>query len=247
LWEDRLTENLKGIKLMFVPCAEYMSDQLQKKLAELISGGMIIVFVGVLPKFNMKFKPSRVLAKYLGIQTRISYGPGDITTDNHSFRSLVYGYIQSKGSAKIIARSGTKTVGLTKKSGKGKYYYFTYDIGASGEPGRLSFLKDILVDNKITTPVSCSETDIDVVVRSNDRGAILFLINAGSWQLIRHTRKKVVVAVDLSQIGFRQAKIVLHDVFNADNKIKTTSQELRDGLIFEMDHLDARIYWIPKK
>lgn len=249
---DNLNDNWQAedfgeTKLLFVPCADYMSDKLQKKLAELISSGMIIVFVGLLPKFNMNFKPSRILAKHLGIQTRSSYGPGDISTETHSFRSLIYGYIQNKGTSRVIAKSGTKTVGVTKKLGKGRYYFFTYDIGAAGEPGRLSFLKDILNENKLTTPVSCSETDIDVIVRTNERGAILFLINASSGQLIRHTKKKVVVAVDLSQLGFRQAKVVLHDVFDTENKIKTTSLDLREGLVFEMDHLDARIYWIPQK
>lgn len=240
-------EDLTETQLIFVPCAEYMSDQLQKKLAELISKGMIVVFIGLLPRFNLQFKASRVLTKQLGIQTRSGYSPGYVETDNHSFRSIMFGNIQGKGSAKAIAKAGAKTVGVTKKLGKGKYYFFTYDIAAGGEPGRLCFLKDILHENSLTTPVTCSESDVDVVVKSNDKGAALFLINTGSGQLIRHKSKKVVVSVDLSQVGMRQAKIALHDIFDTENIIKTTSQALRDGLIFEMDYLDARIYWIPKK
>ncbi len=240
-------EDFSETKLIFVPCAEYMSEQLQKKLAELINNGMIVVFIGLLPRFNLQFKQSRILAKSLGIQTRAGYSPGNIETDNHSFRSIIFGNIQARGSAKAIAKVGTKTVAISKKMGKGKYYFFTYDIAAGGEPGRLCYIKDILHENSIETPVNCSESDIDVVVKTNEKGAVLFLINTGSGQLIRHKSKKVVVSVDLSQVGFRQAKLKLHDIFNTDNVIKTTSQELRDGIIFEMDYLDARIYWIPKK
>ena len=247
LEENRPLDDQNDIKLLFVPCGEYMSDELQKKLVELINNGTVVVFVGLLPKYNLQFKPSKILAKHLGIQTRGSYAPGYIETDNQAFRSINYGYVQSKGSAKQIAKCGAKTVGVTKKMGKGKYYFFTYDIAAGGEPGRLCFLKDVLTQSGITTPINCSESDISAVVKTNDKGAALFLVNTGSAQLVRHSRKKVVVAVDLSQVGFRQAKVTLHDVFDTEVKIKTTSQELRDGLIFEMDHLDARIYWIPKK
>ncbi len=240
-------EDFSETKLMFVPCAEYMSDHLQKKLLDLVNDGMIIVFIGLLPRFNLQFKSSRILAKGLGIQTRAGYSPGFIEANNHSFRSIIYGTIQGKDSTKVIAKAGPKIVGVSRKLGKGKSYFFSYDIAAGGEPGRLCFLKDILMENEITTAINCSESDIDVVIKTNDKGAALFLMNAGSGQLIRHKRKKVVVSVDLSQCGIRQAKIVLHDIFDMENVIKTTSQELRDGLIFEMDYLDARVFWIPKK
>ena len=111
----------------------------------------------------------------------------------------------------------------------------------------MSFLKEILSESEITTPINCSESDVNAIIKTNDKGAVLFLIHTGSGPLVRHNRKKVVVAVDMAQIGIRQAKITLHDVFDTEVKIKTTSQELREGLIFEMDYLDARIFWIPKK
>jgi len=240
-------EDFGDARILFVPCADYMSDDLQKKLTGLISAGMIVVFVGLMPKFNLDFKATRVLAKSLGVQTKTSGGCANITTDNYSFKSLIYGYFQNKGSAKTIAKVGAKAVGVWKKLGKGKYYFFTYDFGANGEPGRLSLLKDILKENNICTPVSCSEPAVDVVVRKNDLGAALYIINNGSGRFSSNITKKVVIAVDLSTIGFHQAKVVLHDIFDPEIKIQTTSLELRNGLIFELSHLDARIYWIPKK
>jgi beta-galactosidase GanA len=247
LKDDCRPEDFSNAKILFVPSADYMSDHLQKKLADLINAGMIIVFVGLLPRFNIDFKASKVLAKNLGIQTKASSGSAHITTDNYSFKSLIYGYFQNKGTAKAIAKAGTKTVGIWKKLGKGKYYFFTYDFAANGEPGRLSLLKDILKENNIVTPVSCSEPDVDVIVRTNDRGAALFIINTGSSHFLDNITKKVVIAIDLSMIGFHQAKVTLHDVFDPESKLQTTSLELRDGLIFELGYHDARIYWIPKK
>lgn len=240
-------EDFGDAKILFVPCADYMSDQLQKKLVELINAGMIVVFIGLMPRFGIDFKPTKVLAKNLGIQTKASGGSAHIETDKYSFKSLIYGHFQNKGTAKTVAKVGVKAVGVWKKLGKGKYYFFTYDFAANGEPGRLSLLKDILKENNIGTPVSCSETDVDVVIRQNDRGAALYIISSRSSHFSSNITKKVVIGVDLAMIGIHQAKVTLHDVFDPEVKIQTTSLELRDGLIFELSHLDARIYWIPRK
>jgi len=62
-----------------------------------------------------------------------------------------------------------------------------------------------------------------------------------------NSTKKVIVAVDLSQAGFRQAKVVLHDIFDPEVKISTTSTALKEGIIFEIGNLDAHLYFIPKK
>ena len=234
-------------KIMFVPCAEIMSDELQKKLVEVITGGMTVVLIGILPKYNMLFKPSRILSKNLGLSTKISYGSAHITANDFSFKSLQYGYIQNKGTAKAIAKAGAKVVGAYKKLGKGKFYYFTYDLSAKGESGKLGFLKELLDENNITTPVSCSDPQIQVVIHTNDKGILLYILNTDLNPSTNVSTKKVVVAVDLSQVGFRQAKVVLHDIFDPEAKINTSSQAFKEGLIFEIGHLDARLYFIPKK
>jgi len=240
-------EDFGDARILFVPSADYMSDELQKKLIELINAGMIVVFIGLMPRFNLDFKATKILSKSLGVQTKTSCGCAHITANDYSFKSIIYGYFQNKGSAKALAKVGAKAVGVWKKLGKGKYYFFTYDFGANGEPGRLSLLKDILKENNINTSASCSEPDVDVIIRKNDQGAALYIINTGSSHFSSNITKKVVIALDLSMIGFHQAKVTLHDIFDPENKIQTTSLELRDGLIFELGHLDARIYWIPRK
>ena len=235
------------IKILFVPCGEFMSAELQKKLADLVAGGLTIVFVGLIPKFDLLFRQSKVLSRLLGIQTKAAYGSAQVITDNQAFKTIVYGNIQTRGSSKTIARAAARSVGVAKKLGKGKFYFFSYDISARGEPGKLGFLKQLLDDNNIASNVSCSDPGVEVVVHTNDKGAVLYLINTSMNQPSGNGTRKVVVSVDLGQLGFRQAKAVLHDLFDPDKKIQTTSQALKDGLIFEIGHLDARIYWIPKK
>ena len=236
-----------GIKVLFVPCGEFMSAELQKKLAEIVAGGVTVVFVGLIPKFDMLFKQSRILSRNLGVQTKPSYGSAQIKTDDQVFKSIIYGNIQARGSAKTIAKAGARPVGVLKKLGKGKFYFFTYDLSARGEPGKLGFLRQILEENNITPCVSSSDPSVEVVVHTNDKGAVLYLINTNMNQQTGNGARKVVVSIDLGQLGFRQAKTVLHDVFDPETKIQTTSQALKEGLIFEISHLDARIYWIPKK
>ena len=246
IYDLDVEDNFDGIKLMFVPTAEYMSEKIQDKLANLVSKGMIVVFVGLIPRFNMLFKPTRLLSKSLGIQTRASYNPAHIRTHTHEFKSLAYGYLSNKGTTKAIAKVGAKVVGAYKKMGKGLYYFFSYDISARSEPGKLGFIKDLLEEHKIKTPVSCSDTDVNVVVHTNEKGAVVYLINNDLRQSEDDALKRVVVAIDLSQVGFRQAKILLINILD-EEKIQTTSQALREGLIFKLGRLDARMYWIPKK
>jgi beta-galactosidase len=238
-------EHFENTRIMFVPVADYMSDAVQKKLVDLINKGMTIIFVGAVPHYNLQFKTTRVLTRGLGLETKPFHNPVHIEAGAFTFKSIAYGFISGKGSSKPIAKAGTKVVGVTKKQGKGKYYFFSYDIAAKGEPGKLSFLKSILEENGITTPVACSDPTVNVVVQFNDRGAAVYLINSDMGQSEEAT-KKVVVAIDLTRSGFRQAKLELMDIFG-DKNIQSVSQDLKEGLIFELGRLEARLYWIPKK
>jgi len=238
-------DNLENTKIMFVPIGGFMDDDVQKKLAEIIARGMIIVFIGLVPENNLSFKKSKILRQALGVDTRPWHNPALVETDRFSFRSIAYGYVTAKGSSRPIARAGGKTVGVFKKSGKGRYYLFTYDLSARGEPGKLGFIKALLDENEITTPVSSSDPTVHVILQNNDKGAALFIINADMGQTERQV-KRVVVAADLSRAGIRQSKIELVDILENQN-INSKAADLKNGLIFELSRLDSRLYWIAKK
>jgi beta-galactosidase len=245
IFDLEIQEHFEKTSLMFVPMAEYMSETVQKKMLDLISKGMTIVFVGNVPHFNLQFKPAKVLSRGLGIETKPMHGPIDIEYGDYAFKSIGYSTLSGKGSTKTLAKSGSKVMGAYKKLGKGAYYYFGYDISAKGEPNKLIILKNMLVENDLIPVASCSDPAVDVVIHTNDKGAALYIINTDTNQNNRTTRK-AVIAVDLARYGFRQSKVELMDILGEKN-ITTTAPELKDGLIFEIGRLDSRIYWIPKK
>ncbi len=237
--------NLENTKIMFVPIGGFMDDNVQKRLAELIAKGIIVVFIGLVPEYNLSFDKSRTLRRALGVDTKSWHNPSLVVTDRFSFRAITYGYVSAKGSARPIARADGKTVGVFRKTGKGRYYLFTYDLSARGEPGKLGFIKSLLEENDITTPVSSSDPTVHVILQSNDKGAALFIINADMGQAERQV-KRVVVAADLSRAGIRQSKIELVDIL-ADQNITSTAADLKNGLILDLSRLDSRLYWIAKK
>lgn len=245
IFDLELQEHFEKTDLMFVPIADLMSEPVQKKLLDLIGKGMTIVFVGNIPHYNFQFKPVKVLTRGLGIDTKLMHGPIDIEYGDHEFKSIGYGVLSSKGSTKTLAKSGAKVMAAYKKMGKGAFYYFGYDISAKGEPHKLLLLKKLLLDNGISPIAFCSDPTIDVVIQTNEKGAAVYIINTDTNQADRVLRKSVI-AIDLAKYGFRQAKIELMDILGEKN-ITTTAQELKEGLIFEIGRMDARIYWIPKK
>jgi len=238
-------EHFDNTRLLFVPLADYMSEAMQKKLLDLISKGMIIVFIGSAPRYNMQFKPTRILGRGLGIDSKPFHVPTEIQVEGNSFKSIAYSYLSSKGSTKPLAKAGNKVMGAFKKLGKGKFYFFGYDISAKGEPSKLILIKNLLLENGITTPIACSDPAVDIMIHTNDSGAAVYVINTDTNQPVG-TIRKVVIAIDLAKTGFRQAKIELTDILGEKN-VSTTSQILKEGLIFELGRLDARVYWIPKK
>jgi len=245
IFDLEIHEHFEKTELMFVPIAELMSDSVQKKLLDLISKGMTIVFVGNIPHFNLQFKPVKILARGLGIDTKPMYGSVDIECGDHEFKSICYGVLSGKGSTKTIAKSGAKVLAASKKLGKGAYYYFGYDISAKGEPHKLILLEKLLSDNGLSPAAFSSDPAVDVVIQTNDKGAAVYVINTDTSQT-DHVVRKSVIAIDLAKYGFRQAKVELMDILGEKN-ITTTAQDLKEGLIFEIGRMDARIYWIPKK
>lgn len=245
VYDLEMLDNLENTHIMFVPIAGFMADNVQKKLTEIISKGMTVVFVGLIPEHNLEFKTAKILRRVLGLDTKLWHNPALVETGSFSFRTIAYGYVSGKGSSKSIAKADGKTMGVFKKVGKGKIYLFTYDLSAGSEPGKLGFLKSLLEENNISTPVSSSDPSVHVIIQSNEKGAALFVINADLGQAARKV-KRVVVSADLSKVGVRQAKVELVDILS-DRNITTTAAELKNGLIFELSRLDSRLYWIAKK
>ncbi|HBC46084.1 MAG TPA: hypothetical protein DCZ43_03460 [candidate division Zixibacteria bacterium] len=243
------TENsLDDKELYFIPTAEYMSQKGQENILKAVQSGKTVVLIGLLPKFNDQFKPCRTLAKGIGMATTLDWAPCNITWDKTSVRAIRYGIISSRGSEKVLAKSGTKVLGACKKVGSGTVYLFTFDISPKLEPSKLELLQSVLNAQKITSPVATSDPKVDLIAQANDKGVILYLVNTDTTFTAPASdfAKKVVIAVDLPALGIRAAKVKMYDVLD-DHVHDVTAKDLKEGLVFSVGYHDARILYIPKK
>ncbi len=240
--------SLEDKDLYFIATAEYMSQGGQEAILKAVQSGKTVVLIGLLPKFDEKFNPCRILAKGLGMSTTFDWVPCNINWEKNAIRAIRYGVVSSRGSEKALAKSGAKVVGVSKKVGSGTVYLFTFDISPKLDPGKLALLQSVLTAQKITSPVATSDPKVDLVAQVNDKGVILYLINTDTTFTAPSSdfAKKVVISVDLPSLGIRSAKLKIYDVLD-DHIYDVTSKELKEGLVFPVGYHDARILYIPKK
>jgi beta-galactosidase len=234
--------------LFFVGTAEYMPEKTQQAILDAVHAGKTIVLIGLMPRFDEEFNPSRVLSRGLGLSTTPDWVPCNITWDKTAIRAIRYGFVSSKGAEKVIAKSGSKSVGVYKKIGHGGVYLFTFDIAAKYDPWKLNLIHHILQTQKIISPVSASDPNVDLIAQVNDKGVILFMVNTDTTFTSQQSSftKKIVVSVDLHALGLKQSKVKMHDVLD-DLTYDLTSKELKEGIVFAVGYHDARIFFIPKK
>jgi hypothetical protein len=234
--------------LYFIATAEYMSEKSQKLILNAINKGKTVVLVGLMPKFDEEFKTCKVLSKGIGLSTAADWVACNIAWDKVNIRAIRYGFVSSKGSEKVLAKSGTKAVGVYKKIGGGGVYLFTFDISPKFDPGKLNLLHSILTSQKITSPVATSDPNVDLIAHVNDTGVILYLINTDTTFAAPESgfTKKVVIAVDLPALGLKQSKAKMYDLLD-DHVYDLTSKDLKEGIVFAVGYHDARILYIPKK
>jgi hypothetical protein len=105
-----------------------------------------------------------------------------------------------------------------------------------------------LTAQKITSPVSTSDPNVDLIAHVNEKGVILYLINTDTTFTSQYSdfTKKIVISLDLHALGFRQAKVKMHDLLD-ELTYDMTSKELKEGIVFAVGYHDARIFFIPKK
>ena len=239
---------LEDKELYFIPSAEYMSAEGQNNIVRALKNGKNIVLFGLTPKYDEHFNSCRILSKAIGISANSDWAPCNITWDKTEMRAIRYGYITAKGSGKVLAKNGAKIVGLYKKVGRGSVYFFTFDISPKYDPARLNMLKSILREQKISSPVSTSDPNVDLIAQVNDRGVALYLINTDTTFTAPDSdfKKKIVASVDLAALGIKMAKVKMFDVLS-DEILNFTSRELKEGVVFPVGYHEARIFFIRKK
>ncbi|MFQ6032251.1 MAG: hypothetical protein ACE5K2_04950, partial [Candidatus Zixiibacteriota bacterium] len=137
---------------------------------------------------------------------------------------------------------------------KGYIYLFTFDISARLHHNKLFFLEEVLKRCGIRRQVFCDHPVVDVVVQKNKQHTILYLIfppvnsSSGSAdpQATMRDKNKLILKTEPRKLGVKGEKIRLVDLLG-NEVIRTTSEELRQGIVIEMAPLDSRMYLMAGK
>jgi beta-galactosidase len=241
-------ESFDDFSLIFVPTSEFMGSETQEFLIEQAKGGKTIVLVGLLPKLDDKMRSCATLSEKLGVKTRPHPGSAFIQAYGERFPALTFGEITKRGAgSKIVAKEKTHVFGVSKKVGKGEVYLFTFDLAPRLNPQKTIFLNALLAEKKITTPVSCSDPRVQVVVHDGPKMAAVYLFTPEKGENGSDGGdRKVIITLDCKKLGITAKRVRMLDVFGAE-KIVTSPKELSEGRLIEIEEGDSRMYLVNKK
>jgi len=254
-------EGLEDFGVLFVPCSEYMDAESQDLLIKLAKGGKTLILFGLLPKYDLRMKSCELLSRSLKVKTK-QLSPkggatacvGEVNGLDQKFSTFIYGYIRGSKRSQVLASYDGRPVGTVSKIGKGYVYLFTFDISARSHHGKLFFLEEVLKRCGFQSRVFCNHPAIDVVVQKNEQHTILYLIfppedsSSGSGEPLARaeSKEKLILKTEPRKLGVRGKKIRLIDLLG-NEVIRTTSEELRRGIVIEMAPLDSRMYLMKGK
>lgn len=246
-------ERLEKFKTLFIPVAEVMSETAQQNIVDLAEKGVNIILVGLMPKYNEQGRECSILSKALRIRTTAAAEVVEVKcAKGNSFIAYQYGVIRSKDAkVKQLADAKGKRVGVVSTRLKGKVFVYSFDIASSGDFRKLAHVESILSEAKIATPVYVSDPNIQVILQHSDNAFVIFVLAPPPGELddatdIRH--KEILLRIDLRKAGFRGTKIKLSDQF-ADEEatpIKTTVDELKNGIALDINFPDGKILLVEK-
>ncbi|MFQ6002600.1 MAG: beta-galactosidase [Candidatus Zixiibacteriota bacterium] len=257
LWSK---EGLEDFGVLFVPTSEYMDPESQNLLIKLAKEGKTLILFGLLPKYDLRMRSCEPLAKSLKLKTK-ALSPkrreayvGKVNGSGQEFTTFIYGYIRGPKKSQVLASHDGRPVGTISKMGKGYIYLFTFDISARLHHNKLFFLEEVLKRCGIRRQVFCDHPVVDVVVQKNKQHTILYLIfppvnsSSGSAdpQATMRDKNKLILKTEPRKLGVKGEKIRLVDLLG-NEVIRTTSEELRQGIVIEMAPLDSRMYLMAGK
>jgi beta-galactosidase len=241
-------ESLEGYKIFFVPCAEFMDSQSQSLLVELAKKGRTIVLFGLLPKWDEKMKNCDILANALKAKTKNNLSVETVEGFEEEFPSILFGHIKSSRKAQVVAESEQKPVGALFKVGKGQVWLFTFDISSQLCHQKLSFLEKIIRQNEIFPCAFASDPEIGVVVQKNNEAVILYLLNPryNPPQTKGKNKNPFILQLNCKKLGIKGEKIKLTDLLG-EEVIKTSSSDLKKGIVMTLGNMDSRMFLVEGK
>ena len=243
-------ESLKDFPVLLVPCAEFMDKEAQKLLVNLAKEGKNLILFGLLPRFDLDMKECGILCHSLGLHTKVESGVGRVQTSDDGFTTFIYGHIRGAKKSQILIKHEDRPVGAVLKLGKGHVFVFTFDLSAQLCHHKLSFLEKVLNQAGVQPQIYCDAPEVDLIWQRNEKQTILYLINpsegTSSLNTNKTDRRKIILRFDPRKLGIKGKKLRLIDLLG-DEVIKTSAEELKLGVIIEIDTPDSRMYLIEEK
>jgi beta-galactosidase len=251
--ETAVLDELKKYSFVFIPSAEFMSEEMQELIVEMLKKGINVVMCGLMPKYNEKFKDCQVLSRHLRIKTTLGQTIDLARYKGGQFTTAIYGHILSTDSkVKKLVTVKKKAIGVAASKYKGTLYFFTFDIGSGGDHNKMVYLESLLADHGIVPYMYCSDPSIDLVIHKADKKAVLYMVAPPPGELpsLSDTASRdVIVRIDLRKVGIASAKIKVVDLFadEEETPMTVTSDSLRKGIPIEMNFPDGRMFLLRKK
>ncbi|MFH1374699.1 MAG: beta-galactosidase [bacterium] len=254
LRENREFETLKKYRLLFFASAEVMARHDQEAIVELVKAGVNVVMCGLMPRYDENFKECRILSNHFRIRTTVDSRIGTVTYKQLDFPTQVYGSIRSTDDSKTkkIAMSGTKLVGVASSRFKGRLYFFTFDMASCGNHKKLSFVESILVAEKVTSYLYCSDPSVDIAFKMGAKKGLLLLVVPPPGDLndgYEASSRRIIIKADLRQAGFKAPRLKLTNLFDDEEAppLKTTAKELQEGIIIDVGVPDGIAYLVERR
>jgi len=246
-------DELKKYKLVFMPSAEFMSEQMQETVLEMLKTGINVVLCGLMPKYDDKFRACPNLSRQTRIKTSLGSDIDIIKYKTGQFTARIFGHILTTDSkVKKLLTIKKKPVGVASSRFKGTLYFFSFDIASEGDHNKMSHFEELLNGCGITSFMYCSDLSVDMVVNKADKRVVLYMVAPppGELSSIANTsRREVIVRLDLRKVGIASARVKITDLFADEEEVeplKVTSDSLRKGIPLEISFPDGRMFLIEK-
>lgn len=246
-------EKLAGFKTVFIPVGEVLDGDAQEKILGLAEKGVNVILTGLLPKYDETGREHAILSKKLHMKTTAAEGVVEVDCGRgNCFTSFLYGTIRTTDAkVKKLTTAKGKLVGAVSTRFKGKVFLFTFDLASGGDFRKLFHLESVLTEAKINTSVYVSDPNVEVMLQRGEKAFVIFVLAPPAGELgdatdIRH--KEILLKVDLRKAGFKGVRIKLVDQFAEEEAppIKTTVDELKNGIPLDIEFPDGKIFLVDK-
>lgn len=252
IFEMGVTDRLDRFGTIIVPSGEYMDEATQEKLADLAKNGAHLILYGAVPSKDERLEPCDVLAKAIGFKTELEPAIHEVETKNGKFSAHVLGTIKRAPTrAAKLAKSGAKILAASNKCGKGQVTVLTFSPGSHLLPEKLVFMREVLSQSKLESPVWCSDPRVHVAVQAHAKGGLLMVYDIAETtgvteQSLASSSRGVIISVDLQAIGLASPKVSLTDFLGTEVH-RVAAKDLKSGIELRLGRGDSRLFSIEKK